>query len=1143
MTTQGYYQHPTIYNDNVVFVCEDDLWTVPASGGVARRLTANLGPVRYPTLSPDGQWLAFVGREEGHWEVYVMPAIGGPATRLTYLGATTFVVGWRPDSQQIIFSSNSGQPFYNLTPLFAISREGGYPESLPYGPARSISFAPKKGVVIGRRAIDLAEWKRYRGGEAGDIWIDRSGRGKFKPLLKKLNGNMATPMWFKQRIYFLSDHEGIGNLYSCNLAGQDIQRHTHHTDYYVRHPKTDGQRIIYQAGADLYVFEPTNSDSDETASSKVDIQFHSPRIERNRKFVKTSRYLEHYAIHPDGHSFALTARGKPFTMSNWEGAVMQYGQAHGGRYRLIEWLNDGQRLIMVSDSSGEEMLEIYMATDNQRLARLENADLGRPLFLEIAPHKDALVLGNHRYELFYVDDQQGVKLLDRSNYDRITCANWSPDGQWVVYDFSTSPRTSAIKLCHVETGETYFVTPPNNLYDYRPSFDPEGKYIYFLSRRDFEPVRDHHYFDWSFMSGTRPYLVTLRQDLPNPFIPLPDHLPSETSPKENGNPPPSTDADKPKDDSSEAAPEKSNEKQNLLQIDLEGIQNRVIVFPVSEGQYGQIEGIRKNKVLYSSFPVEGQNKTTTRGGRGTLEIYDFTERKSEVVVSGVSNFKLSRKKESIIYRTGQDLRIIKAGEKPDNSSPAFNKKSGWLMVNRAKVAINPPAEWQQMLREAWRLQRDHFWTEDMSQVDWQQIYERYQALIDRIASRYEFADLINEMQGELGTSHTFAFGGDYRYIPGYAQGFLGADFVYEPALEGYRITHIVSGDPWLEKRDSPLNRLGMNIKVGDVLLSIDGQRLSDMVSPQQLLVNQADMEIQLLLATSDENHNAANEDNNAPDDESAADDRPDNDNPDDDSADTPPPVADLPKRRVLVKTLRYERPVRYREWVDTNRRYVHDSTAGRVGYLHIPNMKASGYAEFHRYYLAEAERQGVIIDVRFNSGGNVSQLLLAKLAQRRIGYKQPRHGEAWPYPTYSVLGPMVALANEYTASDGDIFSHAFKLLKLGKLIGKRTWGGVVGYWPRNSLVDGTRTSQPEVFNWFEDVGWGVENYGTDPHIEVEIKPQDYAAGKDPQLERAIKEILKIMEKKPPRIPDFGPTPNRALPRLPDIESDKEADEE
>lgn len=1091
MPPAGYYRDPTIHENRVVFVCEDDLWEVSArGGGTARRLTANRGMVSKPAFSPDGQWLAFTGREEGETEVYVMPAAGGPATRLTYLGHSSIVVGWTA-AGEIIFSSNAGQPFFQLTPLYAISptEPEAQPRPLNVGPARSIAFGPQGQVVIGRRADDLANWKRYRGGTAGDIWIDREGEGRFEPLLQ-LDSNLANPLWLGERIYFLSDHEGIGNIYSCLPSGEDLQRHTHHEDFYVRNPATDGRRIIYRAGADLYLFDPGRKA--KRKYRKLKIEFHSPRVERNRKFVRGATYMDHYTIHPRGHSVALTTRGKAFAMSNWEGAALQYGESQGVRYRLIEWLNDLQRLVMISDATGEEAIEIHAddpENPGQRtVKRLAELDIGRAIFLKVLPRGDTLLIANHRYELLHVDLQtETLRLLDKSDYGRIAGADWSMDGQWVAYGFRSSLYSCAIKLCHLESDETYFVTPPNTMWDYGPSFDPGGKYLYFISYRDFDPVPDSHYFDLNFPRGGRPYLVTLQKEQPNPFIPMP-----ETIDQKKAEPDQKKEKDEEKADT-------TSETNKTMQIDLEGIEHRIVPLPVSESRYHQVRGI-KDKVLFTSFPIEGTLDRhwlqSNEPGKGALEMYDLTEQKKDFVVSGLNGFDLCRDKKFLIYRSGKNLRILKAGEKPESNASGYNKKSGWIKLNRAKVAVNPPDEWRQMFREAWRLQRDHFWTEDMSKVDWQRVYERYYPLIERITTRSEFSDLMRDMQGELGTSHTYELGGDYNAPPHYYQGLLGADLAYDPKSDGYRITHIVRGDSWLEEFDSPLNRVGANIEVGDILLAINGQRLSRELSPHHLLVNQAKTELQLTVLT-------------------------------------PTPDEGEPKSRtVLVKTLLTERKARYREWVETNRRRVHEETDLRVGYVHIPDMGPFGYAEFHRYYLAESEYMGLIVDVRFNGGGNVSQLLLEKLTRRRIGYKRPRYGEAYAYPHHSVLGPMVALTNEFSGSDGDIFSHAFKLLELGPLIGKRTWGGVIGVWPRHTLVDGTYTTQPEFSNWFEDVGWAIENYGTDPDIEVEITPQDYAGGRDPQLEQAIAEISRLLAEEPPQLPQFEPPPSRALPRLP-----------
>ncbi|RME50456.1 MAG: peptidase, partial [Caldilineae bacterium] len=545
------------------------------------------------------------------------------------------------------------------------------------------------------------------------------------------------------------------------------------------------------------------------------------------------------------------------------------------------------------------------------------------------------------------------------------------------------------------------------------------------------------------------------------------------------------------------APEKPETPEpSALRIDLEGIQERVLAFPVPEGRYGQIAGL-KGKVLFTLFPLEGarqQNRLPSAPppARGKLQVYNFDDLSHDTLIHGVSHFTLSMDGKTLLYRAGNRLRALKAGEKPPRDGDEPGRKTGWLDLGRLKVLVEPQAEWEQMYREAWRLQRDNFWTEDMSGVDWQAVYRRYFPLLRRIATRTEFSDLLWEMQGELGTSHAYEMGGDYPPEPDYPQGFLAADFRYDPDTDSYRLTHIVQGDNWTRRAASPLAKPGLNLKPGDRLLAINGRRVGRDVSPQELLLNQAGNEVLLTFA----------------------------------------PQNGGEPRSFPVKTLYSEFPARYREWVETNRRRVHEATGGRVGYIHIPDMGADGYAEFHRGYLAEVEREGLIVDVRNNRGGNVSSLILEKLARRHLGYDIRRYGDPLPYPPESAIGPMVALCNQYSASDGDMFSHAFKMMGLGPLIGVRTWGGVIGIDFRDTLVDGGLTTQPAYSFYFKDVGWKVENYGVEPDIEVEIRPQDYVAGRDPQLERAIEEILRRLEENPPTLPDFGGRPNLSPPELP-----------
>ncbi|HEY6287773.1 MAG TPA: S41 family peptidase [Ktedonobacteraceae bacterium] len=1084
MSTQGYVRFPTIHQDRIIFVAEDDLWFVSIEGGRAERLTAGVGEVSYPHFSPDGELLAFVGREEGPSEVYVMPSLGGTAQRLTFHSSFCRVAGWSLARDAILYASNAEQALSGHNAIYAISPQGGQPSQIPVGIANAISYGPEGGIVIGRNTHEPARWKRYRGGTAGHLWCDPTDSGIFQRLLQ-LNGNIASPCWVGERIYFLSDHEGVGNIYSCAPFGDDIRRHTKHNDFYARNLSSDGQRLVYHAGADLYVFNPSTEEV-----RQLDVILPSIRTQRNRKFVSAGSYLDSYALHPKGYAVALTTRGKAFTMGNWDGPVLQHGEPDGVRYRFLEWFNDGKRIVAINDATGRESLIVFNPDEANEPKSFADVEFGRATDLAVSPTDDAIAIANHRNELLVVDVEVGSsRTIDRSDFGQIRGMAWSPDGRWLAYGFRSTEQKTAIKLCNLESGETYFATEPT-LDDIAPAFDPEGKFLYFLGYRIFNPVYDHLHFDLSFPRGVKPYAITLQRDLRSPFIAEPKIPEEKEKEKEETNA--EKQEEKDHDDSSQTEEENKKEtskKPAPIVIDLEGITNRALPFPVPEGKYRSIRGI-KGKALFLSFPIEGaiSQPGEKHEPKGHIDSYDFDAHKTEYLIDGVSGFDVSRDAKTLIYRSRQRLRVLKAGDKAPkgDNGDRTNRETGWLELSRVKVSVQPAAEWKQMFAEAWRLQREHFWTEDMSGIDWEAIYAQYVPLVERVGSRSELSDLFWEIQGELGTSHAYEGGGEYRQRPHYSQGFLAVDWSYDAEHERYRIAHIVQGDPSDSKATSPLTSPGLNVGVGDAVLAINGQRVGPGRSPQELLVNQANNEVQLAIedTTSQET------------------------------------------RVITAKALSDEQPARYREWVENNRRIVHEKSQGRVGYIHIPDMMGEGFAEFHRSYLTEYDYLGLLIDVRHNRGGHVSGLLLEKLARRRIGYDFSRWGQPEPYPAESPRGPMVALTDENSGSDGDIFSHSFKLMGLGPLIGKRTWGGVIGISPQHALVDGTRTTQPEYAFWFKDVGWNVENYGTDPDIEVDIAPQDFANNVDPQLDRAIAEALRLIEDMPALEPKPGERPRK-----------------
>ncbi len=1072
----GYFRFPTVFADQVVFVSEDDLWSVSLLGGFARRLTSGLGAAAQPVFSPDGRQIVFSSEEEGHREVYVTDSQGGEVHRLTYFGSLSNPVAWL-DSKRVVIRSRGRHP-HGLDELFVVSTDGGEVEPLKLGPAVWAAFSAKGEILLERNSHrpDPAHWKRYRGGTAGVLWVSDGIDKEFRQLLS-LKSQLSRPMWIGARIYFLSDHEGISNIYSCRKDGTDLKRHSKFKEYYCRNAQTDGKSIVFHAGGDLYVLDVV---ADKI--SKIDVDYRSQRTQRQRKFVSGSRTFESYNLGPKGDQLQVTVRGQVFTLKNWDGPVFRYGTVLGVRYRLATWLGDEKRLAVVSDEGGEEQIEIYTLGEPGKVEKLGGLDIGRVTYIRSAPHGDHVAITNHRNELIVADVvKKTFKVIDRCEHAHLDYCDWSPDGKMIAFRKTKDAASSYVAVYSLEQDKTFAVTKPF-LHDFAPTWDPEGRYLYFLSARVLDPVYDNVQFELSFPRGLIPCLVTLRKDLISPFLVCDQPAAKDDKSKE----------EKPKDDK----PKDYHDVKPVI-VDFDGIENRVIAFPVTDGRYLSIKGLSNGKVAWSLAPIKGALKSSwlpaEPEAENRLEIFDFETRKTETLFAHMSNFDSNRERSHLAVRIGRDLRVLKIGEKPDDKEPrsACNKKSGWIELDRVKALIEPAHEWKQMLHEVWRLQRDHFWDQGMSKIDWQAILPRYFSLIDRVNTRSEFSDLVWELQGELGTSHAYDIGGDYRHAPHYGIGQLGAEFSWDEEVSGYRIETLLKGDTWRSDEGSPLAQPGVNVTAGDYLMGINGERLTAKKTPAQILLHHAADEIEIETRGK----------------------------------------ADSTPRRCRVKTLKSEQQARYRDWVESNREYVTKMSKGKAGYVHIPDMGPRGFSEFHRSFLREYDHDALIVDVRFNGGGHVSQLLLEKLSRKRLGMSHARWFGSFPEPSESPAGPVIAITNEYAGSDGDIFSHTFKMKGLGPLIGKRTWGGVVGIWPRHQLADGSVTTQPEYATWFSDVGWRLENYGVDPTIEVGFAPHDYRQGQDPQLARAVEESLRLLKVKPTPRPNLIADVDMRAPEL------------
>ncbi|AWR94113.1 S41 family peptidase [Acidianus brierleyi] len=1006
-----YLQYPDIKDSQIVFVTEDDLWKLDLNSKKVERLTSDFGIISHPKFSEDGKWIAFTRTQRGDQilsEVYIISSEGGEPERITYFGSPfTNVVGWKDG--KVIVSSDYHKPFASWRELFHVDLNGDF-ERLPYGSASSIAFG-SKAVVIGRNTVDLPYWKRYKGGTRGKFWIDYY-KGEFEKFLD-LNGNLTSPMWINDRFYFISDHEGIGNIYSVDLYGNDLKKHTSFREFYVRNGNSDGKNIVFQSAGDIYVFNPVNDNVD-----KISINVPISGNHKRPDFVEFWNYFTEFRI-KEG-VLSVTSRGKSFVMDPWEGPAIQIGLKNGVRYKLTKFI-DKFTLVTVSDESGEERLEIYNIKDGNK--DVLDLDLGLIEGVFPSPKGNYIVVTNNRFEIWLINiKDKNSKIIDKAE-DIIYQVAWHPNESMIAYTYPDGYGFQHIKIYDMQSAKQYDVTNLGNN-DFSPSFDPNGDFLFYLSTRNLDPVSDQIYFNFGFLKSVKPYYIPLKKGKSLYKSTLFD-----------------------------------NETNNIY---LNNLKEKTSSLPIEESNYVKLVAA-DGKIFLLSYPIKGALSTWLFGGirsDGILEVYDINLRTKDQWLTNVTDFDIDIENKNLLVRQNKILRIVSTQTKPDLSSQEPGKKSGIIDMSRVKIFVDPVREWSQMFREAWRLMRENYWREDMNGIDWSYIYEKYSKLLSKINSRSELSDLIKEMQGELGTSHAYEMGGDYDVEKPYTIGGLGAEFRYSG--ECYEITRIYEGDPSYVEEKSPLKDPGVDIEEGDCIVSIDGVKLNKTIKPQNLLINKSGEQVILEVRKKD--------------------------------------------GKILtfsVRTLKDEKYLIYRDWVEKNRRYVHEITNGKVGYVHIPDMGPRGFIEFFKLYPFEVLNYGkVIIDIRYNGGGMVSQLLIEKLLPKRIGKDVPRRGKAYPYPSYSPE-KLVLIINEYAGSDGDIFSKAFKSYNLGKIIGTRTWGGVIGINPRYRLVDGTIVTQPQFAFFFDDVGIGVENYGVDPDIEVEISPQDYAHNKDTQLYKAI----------------------------------------
>ncbi|MER7171092.1 S41 family peptidase [Streptomyces mesophilus] len=1069
----SYLRFPHVRGELIAFTAEDDVWIAPLEGGRAWRVSADNMPVSHPRISPDGRHVAWTSYRDGAPEVHYAPVDGGRAERLTHWGSNkTSVRGWTPGGGVLAVTTH-GQASLRRQWAWDVPLDGGPATRLPYGPVGDVAWGPDGQVLLvsvsmGREA---AYWKRYRGGTAGKLWIDTSadGAGEFNRVHEELDGNLEYPLWVGDRIAFLSDHEGVGALYSSLPDGSDLTRHTPGDGFYARHAATDGQRVVYTSAGRLWVVDAL----DGSEPRPLDVRLGGQRVDLQPHPVKADRFLGATAPDHTGRGSAVSVRGSIHWVTHREGPARALASTPGVRARLPRTfrVSGEEHVVWVTDAEGEDALEFAPAAGvatGASVRRVAAGQLGRVLSLAMAPDGSRAAVAAHDGRVLLVDRESGeVREVDRSEDGDATGLVFSPDSAWLAWSHAGPSPLRQLKLANTADLSVTEATPLR-FRDFSPAFTLDGKHLAFLSERSFDPVYDAHVFDLAFVGACRPHLITLAATTPSPF-----------GPQRHGRP----------FESTEKSEEVPGDEQPATRIDLDGLADRIIAFPVEAARYSTLRAA-KDGVLWLRHPVRGAlgvSRATPDdpGPRTDLERYDLAQQQIEELASDAHHFTVTGDGKRVLLHTGDVLKVIPSDRRP--SSDDSSDSNITVDLTRIRQQIEPAAEWRQMYEETGRLMRQNFWRPDLGGIDWDGVLDRYRPVLERVATHDDLVDLLWEVHGELGTSHAYVTPGGGYGSSDTRQGLLGADISrHEDGL--WRIDRILpseTSDPYAR---SPLAAPGAAVRPGDALVAVDGRPVDPLRGPGPLLVGSAGKAVELTVS----------------------------------------PSGGGDVRHAVVVPLSDEEPLRYHAWVADRRRYVHERSGGRLGYLHVPDMQAPGWAQIHRDLRVEVAREGLVVDVRENRGGHTSQLVVEKLARRIVGWDLPRGRRPFSYPADAPRGPVVSVANEFSGSDGDIVNAAIKALGIGPVVGVRTWGGVVGIDSRYRLVDGTLVTQPKYAIWLEGSEWGVENHGVDPDVEVVTAPQDYAAGRDPQLDTAIRVALGALEATPAKAPP-------ALPDLPERE--------
>jgi tricorn protease len=1070
---------PAIHGDRIVFTYAGDLYTVGAEGGTARRLTSHEGFEMFARFSPDGQSIAFTGQYDGNTEVYLMPAEGGVPQRLSFtatlgrddvsdrMGPNNIVMAWTPDGQRIVFRSRMRSFNDFIGRLYTVATTAGSLEELPLPRGGFCSFSPDgKKLAYNRVFREFRTWKRYRGGMADDIWI-YDFQTKTTENLTNNPAQDIFPMWGGERIYFLSDRDENQrmNLYVCDLSTKETRKLTDFVDFDIKFPSLGDRAIVFENGGYIYRF-----DLDTEACRKVDISIQEDLPGGRGGLVEVAGNVTNYDVARDGKRALFGARGDVFTVPAKYGEARNLTSSPGVHERDSVWSPDGKWIAYTSDATGEDEIWV-IPQDGSGPARqvTKNADTYK-YRLAWSPDSRKILWSDKRLRLCYANVRNGqITEVDKSDTWEFSDYAWSPDSRWIVYAKAEPEAMNKIRLYSLRAKQSYDVT--DGWYDSSdPTFSPDGKFIFFVSDRDFDPIYGRTEWNHIYRDMSRIYLVTLTKTTESPFKPLSDEVqieePQKTKDKKDQKK--GEEAAKDANEPGEKTETKPRQERKITNVDVEGIKDRIAVLPIAVSNYYNLQAVEDQ--LY--YIRRGSSDRETQ-----LCLYDLKERK-ETELGSVGGYMLSADGKKMLVESGGKYAIL------DRPKGRIEIKET-LDLSGMETFLDRQAEWKQIFTECWRQMREFFYVPNMHGVDWAAMRDRYAPLVAYVNHRADLTYVLGEMIGELNAGHTYVGGGEYpkpRRIP---MGLLGAELERDADSRYYRIARILRGQNWDKSQRSPLTEIGVDAREGDYILSVDGASTADVADIQELLVNKAGKQVTLELNSQPKAKGS---------------------------------------RKVVVVPTDSEADLRYYGWVQGNIEKVAEATDDKVGYIHVPDMGQHGLNEFVEHFYPQIRKKALIIDVRGNGGGNVSPMLIERLRREIVMVEFARNTAPVPEPAAMIYGPMVCLCDEFSASDGDLFSYQFKKYALGKLIGKRTWGGVVGIRGSLPLLDGGYLNKPEFSRYdVEGQQWIIEGYGVEPDIVVDNDPAREYAGIDEQLDKAIEVILeelKTQEKEIPPLPQY-----------------------